>query len=49
MNITGCFSIELKQNPYRAFHYSVSGYNARAFARKVQYLVRRGSYTNTGY
>lgn len=34
VNALSCFSIELKQNCYRAFHYIVSGYNARRIRKK---------------
>lgn len=34
INIASYFSIELKQNRYRAFHYIVSGYNARHIRKK---------------
>lgn len=34
MNIASYFSIELKQNRYRAFHYIVNGYNARRIRKK---------------
>ncbi len=34
VNASSYFSIELKQNRYRAFHYIVSGYNARRIRKK---------------
>ncbi len=34
MNAWSYFSIELKQNRYHAFHYIVSGYNARRIRKK---------------